>query len=137
MMTTHDVQTMQQHVEKPIVTHKTQSITSGNNRLKGTNNSVADAIKRISPLSQRPTEDVIPLHVLSDSIPVDQSCLDSVQTEAKKDGTLQQPRNCQAAQSTRRSQQQSLSKYEVPTGPCWFLRDRLLRMESSAVPVDS
>ena len=27
---THDVQTMQQHVEKPIVTPKTQSITSGN-----------------------------------------------------------------------------------------------------------
>ena len=114
---THDVQTMQQHVEKPIVTHKIQSITSGNNRHKGTNNSVADVIKRVSLLSQRPTEDVTPLHVLCDSIPVDQSCLDLVQTEAKKDGTLQQPRNCQAAQSTRRSQQQGLSKYEVPTGP--------------------
>ena len=85
---THAVQTPQQHVEKPIVTHKTQSITIGNNRHKGTNNSVADAIKRVSPLSQRPTEDVTPLHVLSDSIPVHQSCLDSVQTEAKKDGTL-------------------------------------------------
>ena len=107
---THDVQTMQQHVEKPIVTHKTQSITSGN--------SVADAIKRVSPLSQRPAEDVTPLHGLSDSIAVDQSCLDSVQTEAKKDGTLQQPRNCQATQSTRCSQQQEgLSQYEVPAGP--------------------
>ena len=61
-----------------LVTHKTQSITSGNNRHKGTNNSVADAIKRVSPLSQRPTEDVTPLHVLFDSIAVDQSCLDSV-----------------------------------------------------------
>ena len=111
----HAVQTPQQHVEKPIVTHKTQSITIGNNRHKGTNNSVADAIKRVSPLSQRPTEDVTLLHVLSDSIPVDQSCLDSVQTEANKDGTLQQPWNCQATQSTRRSQQQGLSKYEVPT----------------------
>ena len=107
---THDVQTMQQHVEKTIVTHKTQSITSGN--------SVADAIKRVSPLSQRPTEDVTPLYGLSDSIAVDQSCLDSVQTEAKKDGTLQQPRNCQATQSTRCSQQQEcLSQYEVPAGP--------------------
>ena len=116
---THDVhvQTPQQHVEKPIVTHKTQSITSGN-RHQGTNNSVADAIKRVPPLSQRPTEDVTPLHVLSDSIAVDQSCLDSVQTEAKKDGTLQQPRNCQATQSTRCSQQQEgLSQYEVPAGP--------------------
>ena len=115
---THAVQTPQQHVEKPIVTHKTQSITSGNNRHKGTNNSLADAIKRVSPLSQRPIEDVTSLHVLSDSIAVDQSCLDSVQTEAKKDGTLQQPRNCQTTQSTRCSQQQEgLSQYEVPAGP--------------------
>ena len=81
-------------------------------------NSVADAIKRVSPLSQRPTEDVIPLHVLSDSIAVYQSCLDSVHTEAKKDGTLQKPRNCQATQSTRCSQQQEgLLQYEVPAGP--------------------
>ena len=115
---THAVQTPQQHVEKPIVTHKTQSITSGNNSHKGTNNSVADAIKRVSPLSQRPTEDVTPLHVLSDSIAVDQSCLDLVQTEAKKDGILQKPRNCQATQSTRCSQQQEgLLQYEVPAGP--------------------
>ena len=114
---TNDVQTMQQHVEKPIVTHNTQSITSSN-RHKGTNNSTADAIQRVSPLSQRPTVDVTPLHVLSDSIAVDQSCLDSVQIEAKKDGTLQQPRNCQATQSTRCSQQQKgLSQYEVPAGP--------------------
>ena len=73
----------------------------------------------MSPLPQRPTEDVTPLHVLSDSIAVDQSCLDSVQTEARKDGTLQQPRNCQATQSTRCSQQQleGLAQYEVPAGP--------------------
>ena len=80
--------------------------------------SVADVFSRVSPLPQRPTKDVTPLHVLSDSIAVDQSCLDSVQTEAKKDGTLQQPRNCQATQSTRYSQQQEgLSQYEVPAGP--------------------
>ena len=57
--------------------------------------------------------------MLSDSIAVDQSCLDSFQTEARKDGTLQQPRNCQATQSTRCSQQQleGLAQYEVPAGP--------------------
>ena len=62
--------------------------------IKGTNNSVADALSQVSPLPPKPTdvrpEDVIPLHVLSDSIPANQSCLDSVKTETKKDGTLQQ-----------------------------------------------
>ena len=62
--------------------------------IKGTNNSVADALSQVSPLPPRPTdvrpEDVTPLHVLSDSIPANQSCLDSVKREKKKDGTLQQ-----------------------------------------------
>ena len=62
--------------------------------IKGTNNSVADALSRVSPLPPRPTdvrpEDVTQLHVLSDSIPANQSCLDSVKTETQKDGTLQQ-----------------------------------------------
>ena len=62
--------------------------------IKGTNNSVADALSRVSPLPPRPTDvrpdDVTPLHVLSDSIPANQSCLDSVKTETQKDGTLQQ-----------------------------------------------
>ena len=119
---THDVQTLQQHVEQPIM-HKTQSSTTIDNiRNKGTNNSVADVLSHASPHPHRSTderpEDVTPLHVLSDSIPANQSCLDSVQTEAKKDGTLQQPRNCQATQSTRCSQQQEgLSQYEGPAGP--------------------
>ena len=119
---THDVQTLQQHVEQPRM-HKTQSSTTIDNiRNKGTNNSVADVLSHASPHPHRSTdvrpEDVTPLHVLSDSIPANQSCLDSVQTEAKKDGTLQQPRNCQATQSTRCSQQQEgLSQYEVPAGP--------------------
>ena len=112
---THDVQTLQQHVEQPRM-HKTQSSTTIDNiRNKGTNNSVADVHSHASPHPHRSTdarpEDVTPLHVLSDSIPANQSCLDSVQTEAKKDGTLQQPRNCQATQSIRCSQ------YEVPAGP--------------------
>ena len=73
-------------------------------------------VKRVSPLSRRSTEDVTPLHVLSDNIPADQSCLDSVKTK-QKDGNLQQPQNCQACQSTRCSQQQEgLSQYEVPAG---------------------
>ena len=88
---THDVQTLQQHVEQPRM-HKTQSSTTIDNiRNKGTNNSVADVLSHASPHPHRSTdvrpEDVTPLHVLSDSIPADQSCLDSVQTEAKKDGT--------------------------------------------------
>ena len=115
---THAVQTIQQHVEKPIVTHKTQSITISNNSHKRTSDSVADAIKQVSPLLRRSTEDVTPLHVLSDNIPADQSCLDSVKTKEQKDGNLQQPQNCQASQSTRCSQQQKdLSQYEVPAGP--------------------
>ena len=119
---THDVQTLQQHVEQPRM-HKTQSSTTIDNiRNKGTNNSVADVFSHASPHPHRSTdvrpEDVTPLHVLSDSIPANQSCLDSVQTEAKKDGTLQQPRNCQATQSTRcRQQQEGLSQYEGPAGP--------------------
>ena len=118
----HDVQTLQQHVEQPRM-HKTQSSTTIDNiRSKGTNNSVADVLSHASPHPHRLTdvrpEDVTPLYVLSDSIPANQSCLDSVQTKAKKDGTLQQPRNCQATQSTRCSQQQEgLSQYEVPAGP--------------------
>ena len=41
------VQTPKQHVEKPIVTYKTQfSVTIGNNTHKGTNNSVADALNK-------------------------------------------------------------------------------------------
>ena len=118
---THDVQTLQQHVEQPRM-HKTQSSTTIDIRNKGTNNSVADVLSHASPHPHRSTdvrpEDVTLLHVLSDSIPANQSCLDSVQTEAKKDGTLQQPRNCQATQSTRCSQQQEgLLQYEVPAGP--------------------
>ena len=119
---THDVQTLQQHVEQPRM-HKTQSSTTIDNiRNKGTNNSVADVLSHASPHPHRSTdvrpEDVTPLHVLPDSVPANQSCLDSVQTETKKDGTLQQPRNCQATQSTRCSQQQEgLSQYEVPAGP--------------------
>ena len=119
---THDVQTLQQHVEQPRM-HKTQSSTTIDNiRNKETNNLVADVLSHASPHPHRSTdarpEDVTPLHVLSDSIPANQSCLDSVQTEAKKDGTLQQPRNCQATQSIRCSQQQEgLSQYEVPAGP--------------------
>ena len=119
---THDVQTLQQHVEQPRM-HKTQSSTTIDNiRNNETNNSVADVLSHASPHPHRSTdvrpEDVTPLHVLSDSIPSNQSCLDSVQTEAKKDGTLQQPRNCQATQSTRCSQQQEgLSQYKVPAGP--------------------
>ena len=118
----HDVQTLQQHVEQPRM-HKAQSSTTIDNiRNKGTNNSVADVLSHASPHPHRSTdvrpEDVTPLHVLSDSIPTNQSCLDSIQTEAKKDGTLQQPRNCQATQSIRCSQQQEgLSQYEVPAGP--------------------
>ena len=93
---THDVQTLQQHVEQPRM-HKTQSSTTIDNIThKRTNNWVADVLSRVSPLPHRSTnvrpEDVTPLHVLSDSIPAIQSCLDSVQTEAKKNGTLQQPR---------------------------------------------
>ena len=96
---THDVQTLQQHVEQPRM-HKTQSSTTIDNiRNKGTSNSVDDVLSHASPHPHRSTDvrpdDVTPLHVLSDSIPADQSCLDSVQTEAKKDGILQQPRNCQ------------------------------------------
>ena len=119
---THDVQTLQQHVEQPRM-HKTQSSTTIYNiRNKGTNNSVADVLSHAFPHPHRSTdvrpEDVTPLHVLSDSIPANQSCLYSVQIEAKKDGTLQQPRNCQATQSTRCSQQQEgLSQYKVPAGP--------------------
>ena len=118
----HDVQTLQQHVEQPRM-HKTQSSTTIDNiRSKGTNNLVADVLSHASPHPHRLTdvrpEDVTPLYVLSDSIPANQSCLDSFQTKAKKDGTLQQPRNCQATQSTRCSQQQEgLSQYDVPAGP--------------------
>ena len=116
---THDVQTLQQHVEQPRM-HKTQSSTTIDNiRNQETNNLVADVLSHASPHPHRSTdarpEDVTPLHVLSDSIPANQSCLDSVQTEAK---TQQQPRNCQATQSIRCSQQQEgLSQYEEPAGP--------------------
>ena len=119
---THDVQTLQQHVEQPRM-HKTQSSTTIDNiRNKETNNLVADVLSHASPHPHRSTdarpEDFTPLHVLSDSIPANQPCLDSLQTEAKKDGTLQQPRNCQATQSIRCSQQQEgLLQYEVPAGP--------------------
>ena len=137
---THDVQTLQQHVEQPTI-HKTQSSTTIDNiRNKGTKNSVADVLSHASPHPYRSTdvrpEDVTPLHVLSDSIPANHPCLDSVQTKARKDGTLQQPQNCQATQSTRCSQlQEGLSQYASRTleAP----RDRLLQMESAEVPADS
>ena len=64
---THDVQTLQQHVEQPTI-HKTQSSTTIDNiRNKGTNNSVADVLSHTSPHPHRSTdvrpEDVTPLHV--------------------------------------------------------------------------
>ena len=119
---THDVQTLQQQVEQPRMRTTQSSTTIDNITHKGTNNSVADVLSRVSPLPHRSTdvrpEDDTPLHVLSDSIPANQSCLDSVQTKAKKDGTPQQARNSQATQSTGCSQQQEgLSQYEVPAGP--------------------
>ena len=71
--TTHSVQTLQQHVEQPIM-HKTQSSTTIDNiRNKGTKNSVADVLSHASPHPHRSTDvrpdDATPLHVLSDSIP--------------------------------------------------------------------
>ena len=119
------------------MTRKTQSSTTIDNIThKRTNNSVADVLSRVSPLPHRSTdvrpEDVTPLHVLSDSIPANQSCLDSVQTEAKKDGTLQQPRNCQATQSTRCSQkQEGLSQYEVTIFSEYGLPEELVSGQGS------
>ena len=53
---THDVQTLQQHVEQPRM-HKTQSsITIDNIRNKGTNNSVADVLSHASPHPHRSTQ---------------------------------------------------------------------------------
>ena len=47
---THDVQTLQQHVEQPRMRKTIDNIMH-----KGTNNSVADVLSRVSPLPQRPT----------------------------------------------------------------------------------
>ena len=105
---TQAVQTQQQHnIEQPRVTRKTQSsITIGNITHKRTNNSVADVLSRVSPLLHRSAdvrpEDATPLNVLSNSIPDNQSCLDSVKTKTLKDSTLQQP---------------GLSQYKMPAAP--------------------
>jgi transposase InsO family protein len=62
--------------------------------IKGSENKIADALSRVSPLSPRPAdvrpEDVIPLHTLTSAMPVNQSCLEAVRTETQKDPALQQ-----------------------------------------------
>jgi hypothetical protein len=62
--------------------------------IKGSENKIADALSRVSPLSPRPAdvrpEDVIPLHTLTSAMPVNQSCLEAVRTETQKDSALQQ-----------------------------------------------
>ena len=108
---THDVQTLQQHVEQPRM-HKTQSSTTIDNiRNKGTNNSVADVLSHASPHPHRSTdvrpEDVTPLHVLPDSIPANQSCL-SKQKQRRmvlynNHGTVKQPSQPDAASNKKAS----------------------------------
>ena len=62
--------------------------------IKGSDNKVADALSRVSPLSPRPTdvrpEDIIPLHTLTSTMPANRNCLESVRSETKNDPTLQQ-----------------------------------------------
>ena len=109
---THDVQTLEQHVEQPRM-HKTQSSTTIDNiRNKGTNNSVADVLSHVSPYPHRSTdarpEDVTPLHVLSDSIPANHVSIQSKQKQRRmvlysNHGTVKQPSQSDAASNKKAS----------------------------------
>ena len=94
------------------------------NYIKGKDNRVADALSRVCPLTPKPTdvkpENIIPLHLLTEKIPANKSCLEEVKAETQKDAALQQ-----LAVYVHHGWPQQKSDCDPRVSPYWSSRDNI------------